>query len=157
LSVELPSLADWDILSSERDWVVRQMMASHNAATPQEAYMCHLDGPFQFCRSRLGSKVKRCFSTVYKLADSLPAKEKFDLIYAGDVLLHLFSPLKALDVLSQLCRGSLVVTIDVPFPGITIDFPLMAFMGLLSMQADRRTWWAVNAPCVEHILKRMGF
>jgi tRNA (mo5U34)-methyltransferase len=156
ISVELPSLADWDIISSERERINVEMMAWLNANTPQESYRRHLDGPFQFCRSALGSRVSRCYSSVYDLSAAKLGQGKFDLIYAGDLLLHLFSPFKALDVLSRLCNGSLVATVDANFPGPT-DRPLMAFLGCHSEEVDRRTWWAVNATCVKDMLKRLGF
>jgi tRNA (mo5U34)-methyltransferase len=154
VSVELPSLADWDMLTSDREEIPKQLMACHNASTLEEAYKRHLDGPFQFCRFVLGSRVRRTYSSVYDLTLDKLGGEKFDLVYAGDVLLHLFSPLKALDVLAGLCKGSLVTTIDVPFIG-EAPGPLMGFMGHQS--PDCRTWWQLSHTCVEHMLKRLGF
>jgi tRNA (mo5U34)-methyltransferase len=156
VSVELPSMEAWDIISEERDRVVRECMGWLAADTPEESYRRHLDGPFEFCKVTLGSRVRRCYSSVYDLTLARVGGEKFDLVYAGDVLLHLFSPFRALDVLSRLCRGSLVATVDANFPGPT-DRPLMAFLGCHSEQVDRRTWWAVNAECVKDMLKRLGF
>jgi SAM-dependent methyltransferase len=155
VSVELPSLADWDIIGSEREDVIRRLMAAHEAATPEEAYDRHLDGPFRFCHSALGSRVKRCYSSVYDLTLEKLGGQKFDFVYAGDILMHLFSPLKALDVLSGLCRGALVMTVEVPFPG-PADRPLMVFWGHLSPE-EGRTWWMPSVTCVEHMLRRLGF
>ncbi len=155
VSVELPSLDKWDVLSAEREGIVRDIAAEHRASTPEEAYDRHLDGPFLFCHNQLRSKVKRCYSSVYDLTLAKVGGEKFDLVYAGDILMHLFSPLKALDVLSGLCRGSLVLTIETPFPG-PADQPLIAFRGLLN-GTEGRTWWMPNRACAEHFLKRLGF
>jgi SAM-dependent methyltransferase len=155
VSVELPSLEKWDVLSAERDQIVREIAEAHSASSPQEAYDRHLDGPFLFCHSRLRSKVKRCYSSVYDLTLAKVGGERFDLVYAGDILMHLFSPLRALDVLSGLCRGSLVLTIEVPFPG-PADMPLISFRGLLN-GAEGRTWWMPSRTCAEHMLKRLGF
>ena len=113
VSVELPSLEDWDILHSERTQVVQSLIAFHQATTPQEAYHRHLTGPFQYCQERLGSRVRRCYSSIYDLTPAFLGVDGFDLIYAGDILLHLFSPLHALDVLASLCRGTLVISSDV--------------------------------------------
>jgi tRNA (mo5U34)-methyltransferase len=156
VSVELPSLADWDILAAERENVVRSLMAWLRAGSPEEAYHRHLGGPFQFCHAALGSRVKRCYSSVYDLSLEKLGGEKFDLVYAGDILLHLFSPLRALDVLAGLCRGSLVATIEVPFPGAA-PHPLMLFRGNASAETDRRTWWMLSSGCVHDILARLGF
>ncbi len=154
VSVELPALADWDMLAAERDAVIRELIAWHKVETAEEAYVRHLDGPFRFCQSVLGSGVKRCYSSVYDLTLAKVGGERFDLIFAGDVLLHLFSPLKALDVLAGLCRGSLVVTIDAAFPG-PAQLPLLAFMG--DHREDYRAWWIASVGCARAMLKRLGF
>jgi tRNA (mo5U34)-methyltransferase len=156
VSVELPSLADWDILAAERDEVVRRLMAWLRADSPQQAYERHLTGPFRFCQERLGSRVQRVYSSVYDLTLDRVGGARFDLVYAGDVLLHLFSPLKALDVLAGLCRGSIVTTIDGPFPG-PAEWPFMRFMGNASEETDRRTWWMLSSGCVRDVLGRLGF
>jgi SAM-dependent methyltransferase len=156
VSVELPSLAAWDVVASERDGIVRGLMESMRADSPEQAYERHLTGPFRFCQTILGSRVQRVYSSVYDLTLDRVGGERFDLVYAGDVLLHLFSPLKALDVLTGLCRGSLVATIDVPFPG-PAELPFMRFMGNVSKQTDRRTWWMFSSGCLADVLSRMGF
>jgi SAM-dependent methyltransferase len=156
-SVELPSLEDWDILSCDREGLRQRLLKFFKTDTQEEAYRRHLDGPFLFCHKMLKSRVRRCYSTVYDLGKTPLAGSKFDFIYAGDILLHLFSPLKALDVLSELCGGSLMVTIDVPFPGGHTPLPLAAYMGGHNLHTDSRTWWTLSSTLVEHALKRMGF
>jgi tRNA (mo5U34)-methyltransferase len=153
VSVELPSLAEWDIISGEHGQIVNQLMQWHNASTPEEAYVRHLDGPFRFCHKMLGSKVTRCYSSVYDLTLHKVGGKKFDVIYAGDILLHLFSPLKALDTLSTLCAGQIFVTIDALFQHA--DQPYMRFVGMESR--DGRSWWLMSKPCLENMLKRVGF
>jgi SAM-dependent methyltransferase len=155
VSVELPALDQWDVLGAERDAIIQEIAAAHHARSPQEAYERHLTGPFDFCHSRLKSKVTRCYSSVYDLTLAKVGGERFDLVYAGDILMHLFSPLKALDVLSGLCRGSLMLTIEVPFPGDASE-PLMSFRGLVN-GTEGRTWWMPSRGFAEHALKRMGF
>lgn len=154
-SVELPSLAAWDMVSAEREKLLRGLQAEHQADTPEEAYRRHLDGPFQFCQARLGLNVTRCYSSVYDLTLAKVGGEKFDLVYAGDILMHLFSPFRALDVLSGLCRGSLVTTIETPFP-FHDDQPLILFRGLINGE-EGRTWWMPSRGGVSQMLRRLGF
>ena len=46
-----------------------------------ELYRCLLDGPFQFCKERLGSLVKRYYSSVYDLTvEKLGMRNGFDLV-----------------------------------------------------------------------------
>lgn len=152
-SVELPSLEDWDIVTPEREKMARDLQLHQNAQTRDEAFHYHLDGPFKFCHAALGSKVQRCYSTVYDLTLEKVGGKKFDLVYAGDVLIHLFSPLKALDVIASLCSGSLVMTLDIVSIG---EGPLMRFAGY-EHGKDGRSWWQINRSCVEHVTKRLGF
>lgn len=154
VSVELPSMAEWDMISSERDQIILQLTRWLKASSPEEAYARHLDGPFLFCHKALGSKVKRCYSPVYDLTLDKLGGSKFDLIYAGDILLHLFSPLKALDTLASLCAGQLMVTLDeAPFQHA--DQPYMQFIG--SRKTDRRSWWLISNVCLESMLMWVGF
>jgi SAM-dependent methyltransferase len=155
LSVDLPSLSDWDIISSERDRLMKDLMAWLKAKTPEEAYERHIDGPFLFCRKMLGSKVSRCYSNIYDLTLDKVGGTKFDLIYAGDILLHLFSPLAALDVLAGLCADRMIVTLDIPLQ--PLEKVVMQFSGMDSKETDCRSWWLLSPACLESMLKRVGF
>jgi SAM-dependent methyltransferase len=153
-SVELPSLLDWDMITSERDKTVMSLMEWHDASSPEDAYWRHLNGPFEFCHQRRNSSVKRVFSTIYDLRADVFDGQKFDLIYLGDILVHLFAPLKALDVVASLCRHKIIVANDVMhLPGI--ETPVLSFVGL--NQNDTRVWWSFNRPSLEQMLLRVGF
>jgi SAM-dependent methyltransferase len=156
VSVELPSFTDWDIIASERARLNTEMLAFFKTDSPSEAYRRHLDAPFLFCQSALGSKIERCYSSVYDLTLAKVGGRTFDLIYAGDMLLHLFSPFRALDVLATLSHDSIVLTVDVPFPG-PAGLPLMLFEGGTSEETDRRTWWRLSVTCAQDMLRRLGF
>jgi hypothetical protein len=123
-------------------------VASHSD-TLEEAYHKHLDGPFQFCRRMLGSKVQRCYSSVYDLTPAKVGRDRFDIVYAGNILMHLFSPFEALDALAGLCKNTLIATIGVG------DGHRGAAMTL--HKSETRAWWGPNQPCMEHMLSRLGF
>lgn len=149
VSVELPSLADWDILGSERPRVLAGLKAATKSGTLEEAYHNHADGPFRFCQRMLGSKVRRCYSTIYDLTPAKLGREQFDLVYAGNILVHLFSPLKALDVLAGLCKKTLIATIG--------SAPQRREPSMTFQKSNPRAWWAPNRACMEHMLSRLGF
>ena len=79
VSTELPSLRDLDrfpgqnVENSLRK--IERMIfpdgldleSMRRGDSERELYRCLLDGPFQFCRERLGSQVERCYSTIYDL------------------------------------------------------------------------------------------
>lgn len=150
-SVELPSLLNWAMIAGERDQIVRQLMAFHAASSPEEAYRRHLDGPFEFCHQRRNSSVKRFYSTIYDLRPEIFDGQKFDIVFLGDILLHLFAPLTALNVVAPLCKHQLIVASDV-IPGLEV--PLLQFV---AAGRDARTWWSFNRASLEQMLLRVGF
>src|SRR5438132_4336146 len=99
----------------DRQLTLDNMMAYHEVSTVEELQYFLLDGPFEFCRKALNSKIRRCHSTIYDLSAQKLGVDAFDLIFVGDVLLHTFSPLRALASLAPLCRGTLIVSSDLAY------------------------------------------
>ncbi|MFB0528003.1 MAG: DUF1698 domain-containing protein [bacterium] len=156
ISVELPSVADWDMpLGKDKEQTLKELVIGHKANTIEELHYLFLDGPFEFCRKVLNSKVKRCHSTIYDLTAEKLGIDAFDVVFIGDVLLHLFSPLRALVSVAPLCQGTLVISQVVPE---TEDLrPVMVYVGGEKRIDDKRTWWFPNILCFEQMLKRLGF
>jgi SAM-dependent methyltransferase len=154
VSVELPSLADWDIPAGVRAETLRDLMTWHGAATLEEAGQLHLERPFEFCRRRLGSQVRRCYSTVYDLSPAKVGADGFDFIFLGDVLPHTWAPLPALDRLASLCRGTLVISQDLA--GDDDERPALRYIGG-GRSTGNRSWFLFNWPCLEQVLRKVGF
>jgi tRNA (mo5U34)-methyltransferase len=155
ISVELPSIADWDMSPEDREQTLQELMSYHQVSTIEELQHLHLDGPFEFCRKVLNSKVKRYHSSIYDLSARNLRIESFDVVFVGDVLLHIFSPLKALAALAPLCHGTLVISQQLPKN--RHQQPLMLYVGGDKRHDDNRTWWLPNKLCFEQILSRVGF
>ena len=153
VSVELPSFFDWDIapIKKIRDDMEKGLMKEHNVSTPKEGTYCHLHGPFDFCSRVLDSKVKRCYSTIYDLNEEKLGNEGFDIVFLGDILLHVFSPLDAIVSVARFCRGTMVIL--QPDPAIWTRLPVMVFAGTRS----GRTWWLPSRKCFERMLHVAGF
>jgi tRNA (mo5U34)-methyltransferase len=119
-----------------------------------EMYRMFLDGPFHFCHRILGSKVQRCYSSLYDLTEEKTGGQ-FDLVYFGDVLLHTINPLQALAAVARLCRGTLILsqTMDSPADGV----PAMRYVGGDEAGKDAISWWLPNRPCIEQMLRKLGF
>lgn len=157
VSVELPSIADWDMPPGEdKEITLKEFMAFHQATTIDEVHHFHLDGPFEFCRRILNSKVRRCYSTIYDLSAQKVGVDGFDLIFCSDVLLHTFAPLKALAALAPLCRGALVISQRLADED-NDQPPVMLYTGGETRTADSMTWWLPNWSCLQQMLKRLGF
>ena len=155
VSVELPSIADWDMpRGEERAAVLKDLMEYHRVSTIEDLQHFHLDAPFELCRKQLGSKVTRVHSTVYQLNDGRFGPQEFDMVFCGDILCHTFSPFKALVELAPLCK-SLVVS--QALPTVVRDSPVMHYCGGDKPMDDCRSWFAPNRRCMEHMLKRLGF
>ncbi|NIO20215.1 MAG: hypothetical protein GTN76_05590 [Candidatus Aenigmarchaeota archaeon] len=156
VSVELPSIAQWDMFLGEyKEQTLRKLMTVHKANTIEELHYLHLDGPFEFCQNVLGSKVRRVHSTIYDLTPEKLEVDVFDIVFIGDVLLHLFSPLRALVSVAPLCQGTLVVSQEVP--EIRDLRPTMLYVAGEKRTEDTRTWWLPNIPCFEQMFKVLGF
>ncbi len=155
-SVELPSIADWDMPPGEdRAATLREMMNFHGVDTIEELQYLHLDGPFKFCHEQLHSKVARCYSTIYDLTLDKFNSARFDLVFLGDILLHIFSPLEALSAIAPLCKEKLIIS--QVFPDVEQSQPLMLYVGGTIRHGDGRSWWLTNQTCLVQMLKRLGF
>jgi tRNA (mo5U34)-methyltransferase len=160
VSVELPSLYALDRFPGQDiEQIIakiEKMMGSagekHGAA---QLYHYLLEGPFEFCCKLLGSRVERCYSTVYDLSPANVGAEGFDLVFMGDILLHTLHPLQALAAVAPLCRGSLVIA--QVMPEAADERPAMHYVGGDSLDSDEVSWWWPNQPCLEQLLKKLGF
>jgi len=169
VSVELPSLRDLDrfpgqdvegsLRKIERmifpDTLDQEKFIRHGHSE-RDLYWYLLEGPFRFCRERLGSRVERCYSTVYDLTlERTGVREGFDLVFLGDVLIHTLYPLKALAALTPLCRGTLV------FAGVLPEGPqeppAMKYIGGSDPHDDEVAWWHPNLACLTQMLSKLGF
>jgi len=168
VSTELPSLRDLDrfpgqsvensLKKIERmifpDGLELDSMRRGDSA--QELYRCLLDGPFQFCKERLGSRVERYYSTIYDLtAEKAGVQGGFDLVFVGDVLVHTLYPLKALAALAPLCRGQLIFAQMLPEG--PQEPPAMLYVGGGDPEEDHISWWLPNQSCLMQMLTKLGF
>lgn len=169
ISVELPSLRDLDrfpgqdVESSLKKIeamafppTLDQEKFPRRGFTERELYWYLLEGPFRFCRERLGSRVERCYSTVYDLTlERTGVREGFDYVFLGDVLIHTLYPLRALASLAALCRGTLL------FAGVLPEGPqeppAMKYIGGDDLAGDEVAWWHPNLSCLMQMLRKLGF
>ena len=171
VSVELPSLADVDRLPGESVeqtlHKVARMTAEHSSYTREEFdavfndasaadfYHYFLDGPFKLCHRVLNSKVERIYSTIYGIPETELGSRSFDLVFLGDVLLHLLHPFVALTAVAPLCRGTLVLSQHLP--GTPRSRPEMLYVGGDTPGRDLATWWLPNRACFDQVLRKLGF
>jgi tRNA (mo5U34)-methyltransferase len=165
VSVELPSLYAVDrfpgqdieqiIAKIEKMMGPRAGGGAEEKQSADQLYQRLLGGPFDFCRRLLGSQVARCYSTVYDLSPANLGAEEFDLVFMGDILLHTLHPLQAMAAVAPLCKGELIIA--QVMPEAADGRPVMHYMGGDSLGSDEVSWWWPNQPCLEQLLKKLGF
>lgn len=124
-------------------------------ATAAEFYHYFLDGPFKLCHEALGSRVERMYSSIYDIPETELGSRSFDLVFLGDVLLHLLHPFKALTAVAPLCQGTLVLSQHMPTG--SRSQPAMLYVGGDTPGYDLASWWVPNRACFEQILRKLGF
>jgi SAM-dependent methyltransferase len=167
VSVELPSLRDLDRFpgQSVEDSLAKiermifpggELQSMRRGDSERELYRCLLEGPFEFCKARLGSKVERCFTPLYDLTlEKTGVPEGFDLVFVGDVLVHTLYPLKALAALAAVCRGTLILSQILPDG--PQEPPAMRYIGGANPDEDHVSWFLPNRSCLLEMLSKLRF
>ncbi len=104
---------------------------------------------FALARDVLGSSVQRHVRSVYELADDLG---RFDLVFCGDLLLHLKDPVTALERILGVCAGSAIVCNPVREQFPYRRRPLAQLDGIGEFQ-----WWVTNLAGLERMALAAGF
>jgi tRNA (mo5U34)-methyltransferase len=104
---------------------------------------------FELARAALGSGVRRELRSVYELAPDLG---RFDLVFCGDLLVHLKDPVTAVERMRSVCeRAAIVCT-----PIIRLRFGRGRALAELD-GIDNFQWWAFSQPALERLLHAAGF
>ena len=103
---------------------------------------------FEFVRQSLGSNVRRVERSVYDLGPDLG---EFDLIFCGDLLIHLKDPITALQRIHSVCRGSAIVCNPIKKFRLGRG-PMVEFDGI-----DEFQWWLLSEEALERMMRAVGF
>jgi tRNA (mo5U34)-methyltransferase len=104
---------------------------------------------FELAHRALDSQVRRIERSVYELAGDLG---KFDLIFCGDLLLHLKDPITAVQRMRAVCRGSAIVCNPVKRFWFAPGRALAEFDGVNEFQ-----WWLLSEASIRRIMFAIGF
>lgn len=104
---------------------------------------------FALARAALGSHVHRVERSVYNLDTDMG---EFDLIFCGDLLLHLKDPVTALERLRRVCRGSAIVCTPTKRFTLSRGRALAEFDGIGEFQ-----WWLLSEAALKRMLLAVGF
>jgi tRNA (mo5U34)-methyltransferase len=128
----------------ELDWPARWRTRVEPALDETKA------GRFGLAHRALGSSVTRVERSVYELDRG--SMGSFDLIFCGDLLVHLKDPITAVQRLRAVCRGSAIVCNPVK------RFPLGRRRPLAQLDGtDEFRWWLLSEASIERMLIACGF
>jgi tRNA (mo5U34)-methyltransferase len=104
---------------------------------------------FALAHEALGSRVTRIERSVYDLASDLG---QFDLVFCGDLLVHLKDPITAIQRIRAVCRGSAIICNPVTRFRFRSGRALAQFDGIEEFQ-----WWLLSEAAIERIMIATGF
>src|SRR5215210_1229236 len=105
---------------------------------------------FALAHGALGSRVERVERTVYEID---PADlGSFDLVFCGDLLVHLRDPVGALERIHAVCSGSAIVSNPIVRFGLRDWRPIAQLDGI-----DEFGWWTSNLSGLVRMVRAAGF
>jgi len=114
---------------------------------------------FPLAQVMRGSRVKREICSVYDLSPERVGT--FDVVFCGDVLLHLWNPLKALVNIRAVTRESahIQTTIDAGLEAAYPDVPVLRFgqRGFEATPGEQCTYWIFNSAALSQMMEYAGF
>ncbi len=104
---------------------------------------------FRLAHQALGSGVTRIERSVYELDADLG---QFDLIFCGDLLVHLKDPITAIERLRAVCGGSAIICNPVKRFRLGRRRALAEFDGI-----EEFRWWLLSEASIERMMLATGF
>jgi tRNA (mo5U34)-methyltransferase len=104
---------------------------------------------FALAKRALGSNVERVILSAYDLSPELGT---FDLVFCGDLLLHLKDPITPVERMRSVCRGSAVIVNTIKRFRFRERRSLAELDGI-----DQFVWWTTNLAGLRRIVLAAGF
>jgi tRNA (mo5U34)-methyltransferase len=105
---------------------------------------------FALAHRALGSNVRRVACTVYDIDPEQLGS--FDIVFCGDLLVHLRDPVGALERIHAVTSGSAIVTNPIERFGVRDKLPLARLDGI-----DEFGWWHSNLAGLVRMVRAGGF
>jgi len=104
---------------------------------------------FNLAKEALGSRVVRVLRSAYEIDTDLGL---FDLIFSGDLLIHLKDPVTAVERMRRVCRGSAIICNPVTRSRFNRRRPIAEFDGI-----DEFQWWVFSEAGLARMIRAAGF
>ncbi|HET6908281.1 MAG TPA: methyltransferase domain-containing protein [Mycobacteriales bacterium] len=139
-AIDLDDPRDWDFPDAVRPLV--------SAARADES----IGRGFALAHEALGSSVQRLVRSVYDLDPTEVGT--FDFVHAGDLLVHLRDPLRALQSIRSVTKGALLLSDGIDLDARQGKFgPTMQYLG----GWDDVVWWVPSLEALAQLLIDAGF
>lgn len=140
---------------AECDWVPRMIRPDMQQIREAESWKIH----FQIAHTLRVSAVERVHCSVYDLSPDIVGT--FDLVFCGDLLLHLQNPMKALQRIRSVARGSVIIETPYDYQ-LETTFPDQPFLRFGSRHVEKdlgeqNTFWLMNTRALEDMLLYADF
>ncbi len=132
---------------ADLDWPPQRLAQ----ATPEELAVRFGSG-FELAKAQFSSGVQRVTGNIYDLTPE--SFGTFDIVHSGDFLLHLNSPVKALQNIAKVCTEYALIS-DVYYPDLE-HFESMKLMEYLGGDNDV-SWWKFSFAALEQMILDAGF
>jgi tRNA (mo5U34)-methyltransferase len=109
----------------------------------------HKEERFALAHQVFGSRVRRVVRSVYDLGTDLG---EFDVVFCGDLLIHLKDPITAIQRMRSVCRGRTIVCNPVVRFRFGRGRPLVEFDGI-----DEFQWWLPSEAALARMMEAVGF
>ena len=141
VALDLERYSDLDLLPSDREAMIREGR----------------DGVFgtgfALAHEALGSRVRRVTLNVYDLAPDRVGGT-FDVVYCGDLLLHLMNVPKALQAIRSVTGGEAIFVDEfAPDLDALTPYPVTRYLG----GHINCTWWMPSRGCLVQMIKDAGY
>lgn len=135
---------------SEWDWPPR--LLGQGPAALAEIAGADVGKGFRIAKQLRGSAVERIELSVYELDPGRIGT--FDVVVCGSLLLHLRDPLRALEAIRSVCRGSFLSAEEIRLrPALTRRRPVAELDGV----SELCQWWVPNAAGHARMVEAAGF
>jgi tRNA (mo5U34)-methyltransferase len=104
---------------------------------------------FELARAALSSRVDRRLVSVYDLS---PGMGLFDLVFCGDLLIHLKDPITAMERIRAVCRGAAIICTPVRRYRLGGGRSLAELDGI-----DEFQWWLLSEKALVRLALAAGF
>jgi tRNA (mo5U34)-methyltransferase len=104
---------------------------------------------FKLVHDAFESRVNRVERSVYDLDTDLG---EFDLVFCGDLLVHLKDPVSALQGIKRVCGGSAIICNPISKFRFARGRAIVEFDGI-----DEFQWWLMSEAALERMMRAVGF